>query len=275
MPFVTADDGAADLLQGLGGRRLAGRAQPRLAAELRRLGGRRPVPRRARPPRDRPRPPRPRPLQPDLARQRDGHLRRRPGLPDRRPRPDRPDPGRPLHRRRRDRPLRRPARQRPGRPAGAGLRRAAAHAADRRQPRGPARSRCSTRSAPARRANRSQLYRDLADGPFFGHNRKQDVDQGFRDAFWLQSMACGHRAPTSASRRSRPPTSAPTWPRSTSRRWSSTATTTRSCRSRSAASAPPSWSPAPCSRSTRAAATPCPTPTATGCTPTCSQFIDS
>ncbi|MFI6317771.1 alpha/beta fold hydrolase [Nonomuraea sp. NPDC050556] len=42
-------------------------------------------------------------------------------------------------------------------------------------------------------ANRSQLYRDLADGPFFGHNRKQDVDQGFRDAFWLQSMACGHR----------------------------------------------------------------------------------
>ena len=44
------------------------------------------------------------------------------------------------------------------------------------------------------RANRSQLYRDLADGPFFGHNRNQDVAQGFRDAFWLQSMACGHRA---------------------------------------------------------------------------------
>ncbi len=42
-------------------------------------------------------------------------------------------------------------------------------------------------------ADRSQLYRDLADGPFFGHNRRQDVDQGFRDAFWLQSMACGHR----------------------------------------------------------------------------------
>ncbi|WP_107766011.1 alpha/beta fold hydrolase [Nocardioides terrigena] len=41
--------------------------------------------------------------------------------------------------------------------------------------------------------NRSQLYRDLADGPFFGHNRNHDVDQGFRDAFWLQSMACGHR----------------------------------------------------------------------------------
>jgi fermentation-respiration switch protein FrsA (DUF1100 family) len=42
--------------------------------------------------------------------------------------------------------------------------------------------------------NRAQLYRDLADGPFFGHNRRQDVDQGFRDAFWLMSMACGHRA---------------------------------------------------------------------------------
>lgn len=44
------------------------------------------------------------------------------------------------------------------------------------------------------RADRAQLYRDLADGPFFGHNRRGDVDQGFRDAFWLQSMACGHRA---------------------------------------------------------------------------------
>jgi non-heme chloroperoxidase len=43
-------------------------------------------------------------------------------------------------------------------------------------------------------ANRAQLYRDLADGPFFGHNRRGDVAQGFRDAFWLQSMACGHRA---------------------------------------------------------------------------------
>jgi len=43
-------------------------------------------------------------------------------------------------------------------------------------------------------ADRSQLYRNLADGPFFGHNRREDVDQGFRDAFWLQSMTCGHRA---------------------------------------------------------------------------------
>ena len=43
-------------------------------------------------------------------------------------------------------------------------------------------------------ANRSQLYRDLADGPFFGHNRRQDVPQGFRDAFWAQGLACGHHA---------------------------------------------------------------------------------
>ena len=43
-------------------------------------------------------------------------------------------------------------------------------------------------------ADRSQLYRDLADGPFFGHNRNHDISPGVRDAFWLQSMACGHRA---------------------------------------------------------------------------------
>ncbi|CAN3129591.1 AB hydrolase-1 domain-containing protein [Mycobacterium sp. smrl_JER01] len=44
------------------------------------------------------------------------------------------------------------------------------------------------------RTDRAQAYRDLADGPFFGHNRSGDVSQGIRDAFWLQSMACGHRA---------------------------------------------------------------------------------
>ncbi len=43
-------------------------------------------------------------------------------------------------------------------------------------------------------ADRSQLYKDLADGPFFGHNRDgADVSQGIRDAFWLQSMQSGHR----------------------------------------------------------------------------------
>lgn len=42
-------------------------------------------------------------------------------------------------------------------------------------------------------ANRSQLYRDLADGPFFGHNRSGHVPQGTRDAFWLQGLASGTR----------------------------------------------------------------------------------
>jgi len=43
------------------------------------------------------------------------------------------------------------------------------------------------------RADRSQLYRELADGPFFGHNRSGDVSQGTRDAFWRQSLQAGHR----------------------------------------------------------------------------------
>jgi non-heme chloroperoxidase len=43
-------------------------------------------------------------------------------------------------------------------------------------------------------ADRSQLYRDLADTSFFGNNRPgADVSQGIRDAFWLQGMQSGHR----------------------------------------------------------------------------------
>jgi non-heme chloroperoxidase len=42
-------------------------------------------------------------------------------------------------------------------------------------------------------ADRSQLYRDLADGPFFGNNREDaDVSQGMRDAFWRQGLQAGH-----------------------------------------------------------------------------------
>ncbi|MFE5943121.1 alpha/beta fold hydrolase [Streptomyces sp. NPDC056480] len=41
-------------------------------------------------------------------------------------------------------------------------------------------------------ADRSQLYEDLAAGPFFNHPTRP-VSQGVRDAFWLQSMAAGHR----------------------------------------------------------------------------------
>jgi non-heme chloroperoxidase len=44
------------------------------------------------------------------------------------------------------------------------------------------------------RADRAQLYRDLADGPFFGNNRPgANVLQGTRDSFWLQGMRSGHR----------------------------------------------------------------------------------
>ncbi|WP_182526508.1 alpha/beta fold hydrolase [Nocardioides dongkuii] len=43
-------------------------------------------------------------------------------------------------------------------------------------------------------ADRSQTYRDLADGPFFGNNRPgQSPSQGMRDAFWLQGLQAGHR----------------------------------------------------------------------------------
>ncbi|WP_091041427.1 alpha/beta fold hydrolase [Nocardioides sp. YR527] len=44
------------------------------------------------------------------------------------------------------------------------------------------------------RADRSQLYRDLADGPFFGNNRAgAAVSQGVRDSFWLQGLQAGAR----------------------------------------------------------------------------------
>lgn len=43
-------------------------------------------------------------------------------------------------------------------------------------------------------ADRSQLYRELADGPFFGHNRDGvEIAQGTRDAFWRQGLQAGHK----------------------------------------------------------------------------------
>src|SRR5512140_197877 len=42
--------------------------------------------------------------------------------------------------------------------------------------------------------DRSQLYKDLASGPFFGANRPgAKVSQGMIDSFWLQGMQAGHR----------------------------------------------------------------------------------
>jgi len=44
------------------------------------------------------------------------------------------------------------------------------------------------------RADRSQQYKDLAAGPFFGANRPgASVSQGTMDAFWRQGLQSGHR----------------------------------------------------------------------------------
>ena len=43
-------------------------------------------------------------------------------------------------------------------------------------------------------ANRSQLYKDIASGPFFGFNRPgAKVSQGMIDSFWMQGMMGGHK----------------------------------------------------------------------------------
>jgi non-heme chloroperoxidase len=43
-------------------------------------------------------------------------------------------------------------------------------------------------------ADRSQFYKDLARGPFFGANRPgAKVSQGMIDSFWLQGMRAGHK----------------------------------------------------------------------------------
>jgi non-heme chloroperoxidase len=43
-------------------------------------------------------------------------------------------------------------------------------------------------------ADRSQLYKDIAGGPFFGFNRPNaKVSQGASDWFWLQGMLAGHK----------------------------------------------------------------------------------
>ncbi len=42
--------------------------------------------------------------------------------------------------------------------------------------------------------DRSQLYKDIASGPFFGANRPgAKVSQGMIDSFWLQGMQAGHK----------------------------------------------------------------------------------
>ncbi|HEU6442182.1 MAG TPA: alpha/beta hydrolase, partial [Microvirga sp.] len=44
-------------------------------------------------------------------------------------------------------------------------------------------------------ANRAQLYKDIASGPFFGFNRPgANVSQGLVDWFWAAGMQAGHKA---------------------------------------------------------------------------------
>lgn len=44
-------------------------------------------------------------------------------------------------------------------------------------------------------ANRAQLYKDIASGPFFGFNRPgAKPSQGLIDSFWQQGMLAGHKA---------------------------------------------------------------------------------
>jgi non-heme chloroperoxidase len=43
-------------------------------------------------------------------------------------------------------------------------------------------------------ANRSQLYKDIASGPFFGFNRSgAKVSQALNDSWWMQGMMAGHK----------------------------------------------------------------------------------
>ena len=43
-------------------------------------------------------------------------------------------------------------------------------------------------------ADRSQFYKDLASGPFYGFNRPgAKISQGLIDSFWMQGMLSGHK----------------------------------------------------------------------------------
>ena len=45
------------------------------------------------------------------------------------------------------------------------------------------------------RANRAQLYKDIASGPFYGFNRPgAQLSQGLVDTFWMQGMMASHKA---------------------------------------------------------------------------------
>jgi non-heme chloroperoxidase len=43
-------------------------------------------------------------------------------------------------------------------------------------------------------ADRSQLYKDLADGPFFNNDGGDTISAGMKDAFWRQGLQAGHKS---------------------------------------------------------------------------------
>ena len=109
-------------------------------------------------------------------------------------RPEGRDPRRPLDRRRRGRALHRPPRHQARRQGRADRRDPAADAEDAGQSRRHCRSRCSTSSAPASLADRSQFWKDLSL-PFYGYNRPgAKISEGVRESFWLQGMMAGFPA---------------------------------------------------------------------------------
>ena len=67
--------------------------------------------------------------------------------------------------------------------------------------------------------DRSQLYKDLAGGPFFGKNKGLDVSQACRTHSGARACRPATRTPTTRSRRSRRPTCATISQSSTSPRW--------------------------------------------------------
>ena len=165
-----------DLLQGLG-QGPAHRVQPRLAAVGRRLGRADAVLPQSRLSRHRARPPRPRPLQPDGRRPRHGSLCRRSRGGHGASRSEKRHSRRPFHRRRRGGALSGAPRREPGGEGGADQRGAAADGEDGGQSGRPAEG--SVRRLPgALAANRSQFYRDVAAGPFYGYNRPGEASRG-------------------------------------------------------------------------------------------------
>ncbi len=205
-----------------------------------------------------------------MERQRHGPLRRRPGRTDRTS-TERTPSGRPLHRRWRGRPLHRPPRHRPRGQSGADRRRPAAHAEDGGQPRGPA-------DRGLRRDPRRRL-----DGPLTvlpGPERLRStaanrsapkISQGLRDAFWLQGMLVGLKSAYDCIKAFSETDFTEDLKKIDVPTLSSTATTTRSSRSRTPPSCRRSWSRTRPSRSTRVRRTGSPTPPSgrTGSTATC------